>query len=281
MGQNTSRDNGKIKRSKPKPDWSQTPPNKRALAPLSDNMTLKDDNFYDLPENLVDKKYIVGVDFGTSFTGFSVLPVPKDGSIPSKVLTEKNWPDQPPRVNSPKVPTVINYYVSPEEVEAQDFGWSVDCAFPDPDVVRFDRVKLYLGKLNASKQGQITQGMPELPPGITPRNLISQYLLSLKPYVESLIGKHIQQQSEAEYFLISPSEIMYCLTIPIEWSEAHVSVMREAAFDAGFIETLDSDNLLFCHEPVAAAFSLVKKFENVLTGNSSALVCDAGGILKI
>jgi molecular chaperone DnaK (HSP70) len=53
--------------------------------------------------------------------------------------------------------------------------------------------------------------------------------------------------------------------------------MREAAFDAGYIESLDSDNLMFCHEPVAAAFSLVKRFEKILTRDSKALVVDAGG----
>lgn len=53
--------------------------------------------------------------------------------------------------------------------------------------------------------------------------------------------------------------------------------MREAAFDAVYIETLGSDNLMFCHEPIAAAFSLVKRYEKVLTADSRSLVVDAGG----
>jgi hypothetical protein len=107
-----------------------------------------------LPDGLQDKRYIVGVDFGTSFTGFSILPIPKDGSTPI-IITERNWPDAPPRysftflivrANSPKVPTLLNYHINNEreEVDAQDWGWSVDSAYPDANVIRFDRVKLYL-----------------------------------------------------------------------------------------------------------------------------------------
>lgn len=123
----------------------------------------------------------------------------------------------------------------------------------------------------------ITKGMVKLPEGLSARAMISEFFHSIRTYIENLIDKHVNELSGKNSVVLSPSDILYCLTIPIEWNEMQVNVMREAAFDAGYIETLDSDNLLFCHEPVAAAFSLVHRFKGVLTPNCRALVVDAGG----
>lgn len=128
----------------------------------------------------------------------------------------------------------------------------------------------------SSKSGlNITKGMTQLPEGLTPRMMIAEYLRSIRPYFQTLIEKHIKSTG-LERLLLSPTEIMYCFTVPIEWNESQVNIMREASFDAGYIEDLDSTNLLFCHEPVAAAFAITRRVNNFLP-NSRALIVDAGG----
>ncbi|KAJ1558662.1 hypothetical protein HK096_007917 [Nowakowskiella sp. JEL0078] len=97
--------------------------------------------------------YIIGLDFGTTFSGFSVMPIPSDGSEPRKVLCCTNWRDQPPRVASPKVPTVLNYSVTPAGTSLTHWGWTVDAVPMEPHLRRVERVKLLLGGLGGGASG--------------------------------------------------------------------------------------------------------------------------------
>jgi hypothetical protein len=95
------------------------------------------------------------------------------------------------------VPTLLK---DRDVVDTQDWGWSVDSAFPDENVIRFDRVKLYLSEdSQASNEGlDITKGMAEPPEGVTPRMMIAEYFNAIRKHIEVMISKHIQSNINQE-----------------------------------------------------------------------------------
>ncbi|KAJ3130109.1 hypothetical protein HK098_006168 [Nowakowskiella sp. JEL0407] len=390
-------------------------------------------------------KYIVGLDFGTTFSGFSVMAIPADGSEPRKVSCHTSWRDQPPRVASPKVPTVLNYSVTPYGVSLTHWGWTADAVPMEPHLRRVERVKLLLGGLtNASGQiiantnsklnptsaqnsayippavsttiptpnnnnqqqstqnensqpndtefGQVsvttmdsglgvsratmetgasffstdssrlkningtlatapavspiseysnfttdsskrncttsahlhtsthpaklplsTNGLAEsqqiaptptkslifrhvtLPDELSPKQVIADYLGCLKEIFLDMIITDLKSSDAIKYADKDKSEIIrnleddgaivYCFTVPVFWTQAHMQVMREAAVMINLIPKANSELLTFCHEPVAAALSFVRSpqmkdrmMRGLCKGSGArALIVDAGG----
>ncbi|KAI8804190.1 hypothetical protein BJ742DRAFT_906058 [Cladochytrium replicatum] len=457
-------------------------------------------------------QYIVGIDFGTTFSGFSVMQIPSDGSEPRKVLCCTGWRDQPPRVASPKAPTVLNYSVTPNGVFFTHWGWTADAVPIEPHLRRVERVKLLLGGLTdatgelirnpfqlgtASSGGeslssstasrhtstmktrdieagsdspggitlaypnnndpvprsyarqiprpnghshhtphlsppsttttgsptrsqqqqqqqqphhhhhhnsnstvtvpQPSQSLPDpehglpplasslpqhlsdsanyayrspattsshhthhlqhlaagasgsslqlapiaaaiskdpkhalifrnvtLPDGLSPREVIADYLRSMKQICMEMIvadmeasnslrwgasgsvgaggeiGSSVAVEGKANAVgerMVDAGEIVFCMTVPVFWTQAQMHIMREAAALAGLIAKVDSENLIFCHEPVAAALAFVRSpamRERLLRGiggggvhlsgdgnggieGAKALIVDAGG----
>lgn len=61
--------------------------------------------------------------------------------------------------------------------------------------------------------------------------------------------------------------VQLILTVPAEWSEREIQIMRKCAFDASLIKHIDSTNLKFITERmylsvIVLVYSLLKKFLN-------------------
>ncbi|KAJ1554617.1 hypothetical protein HK096_002705, partial [Nowakowskiella sp. JEL0078] len=192
-------------------------------------------------------KFIVGIDFGTTFSGFSFLILPEDGSEPKRVYTYTEWQglsilvdfsDQPPKVASPKAPTVISYSITPEGIKNTHWGWTVDAIPPAPQIKRVERVKLLLhdqfansiGNMydstttttavsKSSSIGEIAPNMNgseigrnmifkdlELPYGLEPKRVISDYIRMLDRVVKEQIKKHMQL--EGRHFELTPDKFV-------------------------------------------------------------------------
>ncbi|KAI8803189.1 hypothetical protein BJ742DRAFT_830251 [Cladochytrium replicatum] len=266
-------------------------------------------------EGLSNIKYVVGIDFGTTFSGFSVLAVPQDGSNPTKPAVWTNWRDQPPRVASPKTPTLLAYSITPDGAVLRHWGWTVDAVPPRPHIRRIERVKLLLrddddvfsGKEQApgspTNPEQLTEqigniGIDDgdkagqaaaeamifnnirLPKGLTPTQVIGDYLRSMSEVIVHVV-ENITKTSGGGGQKIDlqklQQEALFCFTVPVNWTPGRMEVMRKAAQHAGLIEKAESPNLVFCHEPVAAVLTFAKKMMGVITPGSRALVVDAGG----
>ncbi|KAJ3125823.1 Heat shock 70 kDa protein 12A, partial [Nowakowskiella sp. JEL0407] len=258
-------------------------------------------------------KVVVGVDFGTTYSGFSFIMIPDDDSKPQRVHTFKDWRDQPPRTASAKTPTIINYFVKPGETVATHWGWTVDAITKEPQYHRVERCKLLLQEshstagstspsqstfLNSTSIGsrsresnlflsetqyrsnEIEQKANifsdiELPSGIQAVDVIANYLAFLFEVIKQEVSKILRSEGISDP--LNVDQFVYCFTVPVFWSLAQQNTMREAVFKAKMISNFDSKNLMFCEEAVAGLLSFINMPAFNLHLPCDVLVLDAGG----
>ncbi|KAJ3122655.1 hypothetical protein HK098_002695 [Nowakowskiella sp. JEL0407] len=229
-------------------------------------------------------KVVVGVDFGTYVS------------------------HQPPRIASPKAPTVLNYSISPNETTATHWGWTVDSIPPAPQMKRIERCKLLLHDDFVTRVGTTTNindmnssrtlpnttsaeivgsnNVPEigrnmiladleLPAGLQPVRVIADYLRFLNQTLKGQVEKLLRE--EGYYQPLTHDKFVYCFTVPVFWNSRKLQVMREAVFQAGMIASTEVQNLMFCSEPVAGLLSFIKSPHFNLRLPCTALILDAGG----
>lgn len=80
---------------------------------------------------------------------------------------------------------------------------------------------------------------------------------------------------------IQKGRIRWVLTVPALWTEDQKQFMRKAAFEAGIIDSLSSENLLLCLEPEGASIQCRNDAEEGLRDQmvkaSVVMVLDCGG----
>lgn len=116
------------------------------------------------------------------------------------------------------------------------------------------------------------QSVPELPPGLTVEGVIRDYLRGFHSYICTQIVMSFGS-------LYDVKKLRYCLTVPASWSDQAKIIMRNAAMDAGLIDTEDHpDRLMLISEPEAAALYCQRHCEEFdLKHGQQFLICDAGG----
>lgn len=75
------------------------------------------------------------------------------------------------------------------------------------------------------------------------------------------------------------STFRYCLTVPAMWTDRAKTIMREAAIQAGIIDTDDHpDRLILIGEPESAALYSEKMRGGItIKSGETLMICDAGG----
>ncbi|KNE70234.1 hypothetical protein AMAG_15201 [Allomyces macrogynus ATCC 38327] len=222
-------------------------------------------------------KFMVGIDFGTTFTGFAIFRVPDDqrgklgrvsvtrNTADMSIIGKDDWEDQPQGVFSQKTPTIIAY---PRENPSLDprWGWTAKRGTGADSFTRIERIKLAL----EPNTPEIMR--PTVPPNMQPVDIIADYLACLR--VEML--RIIATSYPTDTGLVA-DDFLFCFTVPVGWShEAHQGIRRAAA-RAGLISNENSKHLLFCYEPEAAALACVHESPFTIQPNSSMLVVDCGG----
>lgn len=80
---------------------------------------------------------------------------------------------------------------------------------------------------------------------------------------------------------IQKNRIRWVLTVPALWTEDQKQFMRKAAFEAGIIDSLSSENLLLCLEPEGASIQCRNDAEeglrNQMVKGDVVMVLDCGG----
>ncbi|CAO0800195.1 unnamed protein product [Mucor circinelloides] len=207
-----------------------------------------------------DYPVIIGIDFGTTFSGCSYAFIQND-----EVVDVVRWPKQNNNVY-PKTPTLNFYQGNTKEMTQWGNAARLEMQRPTArNSVLLKQYKLYLDE-------NIAKDLPPLPNGLTIVEAISDYLRAFHEHVVTELRKGFAKNYGQHQF-------RYCLTVPAMWSDKAKSTMREAAIMAGLIQEDDHrDRLMLISEPEAAALYCEKKCEQFnLKHNDRFMICDAGG----
>ncbi|GBC08153.1 hypothetical protein RclHR1_07930010 [Rhizophagus clarus] len=211
---------------------------------------------------LQDIRILVAVDFGTTYSGFAF--VHKEN--PENIETNHTWPG---REGVFKTPTALLYNETYTEVKS----WGDLALEEEPDYMLDDSeersrpVELFKLHISDLKNNQ----KPWLPTQLGYKKAIEDYLSQMQKLIKSTIERRWPT-------IRFPQQIGLILTIPAEWPHNTTRIMRECAYNAGFLTTLNSGHLEFTTEPEAAALyclNVVK--EHNLRPGDTFLVADCGG----
>ncbi|ORX56246.1 hypothetical protein DM01DRAFT_1334734 [Hesseltinella vesiculosa] len=212
------------------------------------------------PFKASDYPVVIGIDFGTTFSGCSHAFIQND-----EVVDIVRWPKQNNNVY-PKTPTLNFYQGNSNQMTQWGNAARVEMQRPTARTsVLLKQYKLYLDE-------NIAKDLPPLPNGLTIVDAIADYLHAFHEHVVNELKKGFARNYGQHQF-------RYCLTVPAMWSDRAKATMREAAVKAGLIQEFDHrDRLMLISEPEAAALYCEKKCEQFdLRHGDKFMICDAGG----
>ncbi|KAI9219699.1 hypothetical protein BC828DRAFT_398701 [Blastocladiella britannica] len=231
---------------------------------------------------------VVGVDYGTTFSGFAWARIGTQGggtaaAPPPIIRVNTNWDHQPPGIFSAKLPTVSVYSRpgsgsgpgsgphgsgpgSSTRPTLLSWGWRAAADFSGTGA------KLALAKL-ALHPDTPAHRRPVIPAGLSVEDVVADYLAELAAAARECIGDDVE----------FTEDVRWCFTVPVNWPASALSTLRMAAHRAGLTRAPESRALTFLEEPEAAALTCL---EDVAAGTapgppmppgSAFLVVDAGG----
>ncbi|PWY68474.1 actin-like ATPase domain-containing protein [Aspergillus heteromorphus CBS 117.55] len=201
----------------------------------------------------VGPSIVVGVDFGTTFSGIAWA---FEGSI-GDVEVLSTWPGGGSR-NSVKAPSSISY-------GTQTIRWGYQVG---PFAEAFRGVKLLLDKK------QVTTYTPSL----ACKKLLAKYNKNAVDVVADYLGhliKHMEEILQRRLGVARAAmKMRFVLTVPAVWSDKAKDYTLQAAMKAGIPPR---DVSLVAEPEAAAVYSLRAMQPNSIAGDHVIIVCDAGG----
>jgi hypothetical protein len=227
-------------------------------------------------------RVVVGLDFGTTFSGFAFAHV----TDPEKVYTFFDYPKA--GGEKPYCKTLTGSYYKNVGGVWQFKSWGyparAECA-RDFQAVRKQRgsgdpLQPSLGnllvrfKLHLASKDLGASTAKDLPPGLTVATLITDYLRAMGALVLTTLQDHYGAQ-------LTTQAIQWCVTVPSIWDNAAKAVMKTCMASAGLVDGRDGSRhpLIMVLEPEAASFFCHKVMsdEQVLRVGERLLVADIGG----
>ncbi|KAI9833962.1 MAG: hypothetical protein M1826_005867 [Phylliscum demangeonii] len=212
---------------------------------------------------------IVGIDFGTTFSGVAFAFASNNNEAKEDIITE--WPGAGNQTKQ-KIPTVL-YYDQYQKV----VGWGPDIAdalaptgYPKPGVQKVEWFKLQLMLSGNTYIDPIS--LPPLPPGKSEIDVAADYLSKLRQAMRNQLQKTL-----GEVFTREERNIRYFLTVPAIWNDAGKAATRAAAIQAGFLRDANDNRLTLITEPEAAAMFCSKTGLLNLKVHDAVLIVDCGG----
>ncbi|CAB4437231.1 unnamed protein product [Rhizophagus irregularis] len=206
-----------------------------------------------------DIRVIVGLDFGSTYSGFSLYHVDSDD-----IKTNNDWPGD---MGKFKTNTVLQYDDDYKDVKL----WGQQALYRKPNKKSKDKemkpvelFKLYLGNC-------LEKHRPKLP--VDYKKAISDYLREIGKIIKKTIPKYWIEIDFME-------NVLLILPVPAEYSELDKAIMRECAFNAGLINNRSSEKLQFTTEPEAAAVYCTNnllKYHNLVEPGTTFMIVDCGG----
>ena len=223
--------------------------------------------------NKVDYEAIVGIDFGSSGSGyaFSLKEKNDDKNGSNEVKYGEILPGQIPGAINSKVPTeIILDQLNPDKVLA--FGKECDNYRKTngfkKDYLYFKGIKMKLYKNQKEIKAQNTDFSLEL------EFVIRKVLETIKKYaIEEISNCRPNLGKELE-------KIKWVVTVPAIWEESQKNLMMESCKNAGLIDKNTDKSLFFALEPEAASMYCKINREidrNYFEKGRYYIVCDLGG----
>ncbi|PKK78334.1 hypothetical protein RhiirC2_843597 [Rhizophagus irregularis] len=210
-------------------------------------------------------KVVVGLDFGTTYSGFSYCHVANKQNICSNEI----WPG---KVGKLKINTILRYddeynnvllWGAPALVKKQIRKIAKKNNQYNERNKLVELFKLFLGNLQENSR-------PKLP--VDYKKAITDYLKEFGKVIKDTIATHWN----INFF----ENVLLILTVPAEYSEKYIAIMRECAYNANLINDKYSKNLQFISAPEAAAIYCMKnelqKYD-LLNIEETFMVVDCGG----
>ncbi len=213
-------------------------------------------------------KVVVGIDFGTSRSGYAYAFLDD-----KKIIPKTQWFGQ----DIPYVKTLTQILYSPDRKEKW-WGYEARAVLAEKRKTNeaknyhfFERFKMALRESeDRTSEGQrITSSAGEK---FLVVDIIADYLHFLKEFAWTDITKATSGH-------LKESEIRWCLTVPAIWSDVDKQIMRRAAQKAGIIGSSEeeAERLILALEPEAAAMYCQEKDQHQLSEGIHFMVVDSGG----
>jgi hypothetical protein len=163
----------------------------------------------------IPAKVIVGVDFGTTFSGFTFAILGGRGDV----IEAYDYPSAIIHPRYPKVPTEILYdkSVPPKPIY---WGWE---AFDHKNENPEGFGKLF--KLSLAPASMQAQPVVVLPTGVSARRCIVDFLRMMKEFILDTLQKHLPEMPRVKIL----QQIVWCLTVPAIWEERSKNEMKTGA----------------------------------------------------
>ncbi|KAH7012995.1 hsp70-like protein [Ilyonectria destructans] len=211
-------------------------------------------------------KLIVGIDYGTTYSGMSFALTSAADFKDIKPWTKYPGSSSHNAEHCEKAPSIVAYASENEEFLDQNaWGYelhldsvSLPSEFDDPDL-----------KKSASS------ALMRLPRGKTAKEVVTDYMRGMnKMFTDNIV--HILGGRDKLRLL--PMDVW--VTVPATWSEQAKTLTREAAIEAGFASR-PIDQMYLIPEPEAAAHLSLKSSlhhtEDLVEQGTGVMVCDCGG----
>ncbi|KAG4254400.1 hypothetical protein FPRO04_07779 [Fusarium proliferatum] len=213
----------------------------------------------------VNDRLIVGVDFGTTFSGVAAVYT----STPDDIEIIKTWPGGN-GITSDKVPTEIAYDFPPNAPQGTEPTVKWGFQFK-PEESRLRCIKLFLDRSQ------------KLPFYVSPLDTAAQLKRFNKNVVDAVsdyltqIYKHTMDTLTRRYgeSFMASTKVEFVLTCPAVWSDAAKNTTLQAAERAGM--GLRSEIQMISEPEAAAVYTLKAIQPNHLNVGDNFIVCDAGG----
>ncbi|GBC00593.1 hypothetical protein RclHR1_03900010 [Rhizophagus clarus] len=245
----------------------------RIIGNLGNIMRNMHDDDDDDDENI---RVVAAIDFGTTFSGFAYAYKSK----PSKIFVYKDWQYYIGCLNY-KTPTVLRYDESNNVIA---WGYS---ALADPPESESQEKQNKKKKKKQKKKQPVNAKIVErfklhlckmkdkdkiyLPKDTDFKTAIKDYLKEMCEVMKETFKNPIQ---EIDFY----KQVLIIMTVPAEFDNQSISVMRQCAFDAKLINSKNSPNLKFTTEPEAAAINCMDILKELdVSVDKSFTVVDCGG----
>ncbi|KAJ5186887.1 hypothetical protein N7449_009881 [Penicillium cf. viridicatum] len=204
-------------------------------------------------------KLIVGVDFGTTFSGvaWGLEDCPDD------IELIQTWPGGG-NITSQKVPTLCSY-----DGKHMKWGYQTDQSIhPGKGQQLIQGVKLLLDGSQkfryapASDSQKIIEDLSK-----TPMKVAGDYLGKLVTHTQEVLKRRFGTA-------LQTMDLEYILTVPAVWSDKAKDLTMQVAHRAG----MSPESLTLLSEPEAAAVCAIRTIQpNTIAEGDCLVVCDAGG----
>ncbi|KAI7888899.1 uncharacterized protein EV154DRAFT_294507 [Mucor mucedo] len=245
--------------------------------------------------------FIIGIDFGTSYSGCSYVQLKDKHGKPMATenikTIKENWPGDN-LLKFGKTPTLLTY-----DKKMKPKYWGEKARLQSnqhKDLNLLQNFKLFLcpeslenfyGKNQDLEEMKEQGGFADIE---TPKKgnknevfvvqVIADYLKLFKKHVvEYIVTKEMNENFNVftRAKLLKKYKIRYVITVPAMWNASARNTMVQAAIEATMIKKDEIDQLLIISEPEAAALYCEKRFSTYFResdiNDTNFIMCDAGG----